>query len=207
MAAVRQRCRARPSTPAWGSSAFPRAHCRATTTTTTSDLLRSLIEASAEASSTSIPTGRARYIPPGDRRSSCARSSFLIADGVLPSDGRARLCAAPDHAAGPCGTARMSSAATDPLMWRLVPALVGEMGQAYPELGRAQAMIEETLRSEETRFRQTLDRGLHLLDEELGRLSEGAAFPGEAAFKLYDTFGFPLDLTQDALRERGRTVD
>jgi alanyl-tRNA synthetase len=81
------------------------------------------------------------------------------------------------------------------------------MGGAYPELGRAQALIEETLKLEETRFRQTLERGLRLLDDEVAKLPEGAALPGEAAFRLYDTYGFPLDLTQDALRERGRAVD
>jgi alanyl-tRNA synthetase len=81
------------------------------------------------------------------------------------------------------------------------------MGGAYPELARAQALIEETLRLEETKFKQTLDRGLKLLDEELGRLPDGADLPGGAAFKLYDTYGFPLDLTQDALREKGRAVD
>jgi len=92
-------------------------------------------------------------------------------------------------------------------MHKLVPALVSQMGAAYPELGRAQALIRETLRLEETRFRQTLERGLRLLDDELGRIPEGADLPGEAAFKLYDTYGFPLDLTQDALREMGRKVD
>jgi alanyl-tRNA synthetase len=81
------------------------------------------------------------------------------------------------------------------------------MGQAYPELGRAQALITETLKLEEERFRTTLDRGLKLLDDELAKLPEGAALPGEAAFKLYDTYGFPLDLTQDALREKSREVD
>jgi alanyl-tRNA synthetase len=97
--------------------------------------------------------------------------------------------------------------ATDPVMHRLVPALVRQMGGAYPELGRAQPLIEETLRSEETKFKQTLDRGLRLLDDELAKLPEGGALPGAAAFKLYDTYGFPLDLTQDALREKGREVD
>ena len=92
-------------------------------------------------------------------------------------------------------------------MHRLVPALVGQMGQAYPELGQAQKMIEQTLLQEETRFRQTLERGLKLLDDELVLLPDGANLPGAAAFKLYDTFGFPLDLTQDALREKGRAVD
>ncbi|MEC8795787.1 MAG: alanine--tRNA ligase-related protein, partial [Pseudomonadota bacterium] len=97
--------------------------------------------------------------------------------------------------------------AKDPVMHRLVPALVQQMGAAYPELGRAQAMIEETLKLEETRFKQTLDRGLRLLDDELASLDDEAPLPGAAAFKLYDTYGFPLDLTQDALREKGRTVD
>ncbi len=92
-------------------------------------------------------------------------------------------------------------------MHRLVPALVRQMGAAYPELVRAEALIEETLKLEETRFKQTLDRGLRLLDEELGKLGEGQPLPGAAAFRLYDTYGFPLDLTQDALREKGRTVD
>ena len=95
----------------------------------------------------------------------------------------------------------------DPVMHRLVPALVQQMGAAYPELSQAQALIEETLLQEETRFKQTLDRGLKLLDDEVAGMAEGAALPGEAAFKLYDTYGFPLDLTQDALREKGLSVD
>ncbi|NKB29631.1 MAG: alanine--tRNA ligase [Rhodobacteraceae bacterium] len=167
------------------------------------DLFRTLIEASANATSTEPDgPGNVHHRVIADH---LRAMSFLIADGVLPSaDGRGYVLRrimrrAMRHGALLC--------ATDPLMYRLVPTLVGEMGQAYPELGRAQAMIEETLRSEETRFRKTLDRGLHLLDEELGNLPDGAAFPGAAAFKLYDTFGFPLDLTQDALRERGRSVD
>src|SRR5690606_8133932 len=85
--------------------------------------------------------------------------------------------------------------------------LVGEMGQAYPELPRAQALIEEVLEREETRFRQTLDKGLRLLDEETAALGEGAELSGETAFKLYDTYGFPYDLTEDALRDRGIGVD
>ena len=97
--------------------------------------------------------------------------------------------------------------ATEPLMPRLVPALVRQMGQAYPELGRAQALMTDTLRLEETRFRSLLERGLHLLAEETGRLGEGETLAGSVAFRLYDTFGFPLDLTQDALREQGRAVD
>jgi len=97
--------------------------------------------------------------------------------------------------------------AQDPVMYRLVPALITQMGAAYPELGQAQALIEETLKLEETRFKQTLDRGLKLLDDELDGLADGEVLPGAAAFKLYDTYGFPLDLTQDALREKGRDVD
>ncbi|TMV43765.1 alanine--tRNA ligase, partial [Thioclava sp. BHET1] len=132
-------------------------------------------------------------------------TSFLIADGVMPSnEGRGyvlrRIMRRAMRHAHQLG-------AKDPVMYRLVPALVRQMGAAYPELGRAQALIEETLKLEETRFKQTLDRGLRLLDDELGRLSSGAALPGEAAFRLYDTYGFPLDLTQDALREKGLSVD
>jgi alanyl-tRNA synthetase len=97
--------------------------------------------------------------------------------------------------------------AQDPLMWRLVPTLVREMGQAYPELSRAEALITETLKLEETRFRKTLARGLALLEEGSKELGRGAKFSGEAAFTLYDTYGFPLDLTQDALKPRGITVD
>jgi len=92
-------------------------------------------------------------------------------------------------------------------MHQLVPALINQMGAAYPELGQAKALIEETLRAEETRFKQTLDRGLKLLEDEVSGLSEGQELSGTTAFKLYDTFGFPLDLTQDAMREQGRTVD
>jgi alanyl-tRNA synthetase len=97
--------------------------------------------------------------------------------------------------------------ARDPLMHRLVPALVAEMGQAYPELGRAQPLIEETLEREEVQFRRTLANGLKLLDEATGDMGEGGELPGETAFKLYDTFGFPYDLTEDALRSRGIAVD
>ena len=92
-------------------------------------------------------------------------------------------------------------------MWRLVPVLVAEMGQAFSELVRAEALITEVLKLEETRFRDTLERGLRLLDEATAGLAAGAALPGETAFRLYDTFGFPLDLTEDALRARGMTVD
>jgi alanyl-tRNA synthetase len=97
--------------------------------------------------------------------------------------------------------------ASEPLMYRLVPALVAEMGAAYPELIRAQPLIEATLQQEETRFRQTLATGIKLLDEATAGLSEGGTLPGQTAFKLYDTYGFPLDLTEQALRERGLGVD
>ncbi|MDO5613377.1 MAG: alanine--tRNA ligase [Paracoccus sp. (in: a-proteobacteria)] len=167
------------------------------------DLMRSLIEASAHATSSDPDgPGKVHHRVIADHLRS---TSFLIADGVMPSnEGRGyvlrrimRRAMRHAHMLG----------ATDPVMHRLVPALVRQMGAAYPELPRAQALIEETLRSEESRFRQTLDRGLRLLDDELSRLPDGADLPGAAAFKLYDTYGFPLDLTQDALREKGRGVD
>jgi alanyl-tRNA synthetase len=132
-------------------------------------------------------------------------SSFLIADGVLPSnEGRGYVLRrimrrAMRHA--------QLLGAREPLMWRLVGALVREMGEAYPELQRARALIEETLRLEETRFRKTLERGLSILDEKSASLKMGDMFDGETAFTLYDTYGFPLDLTQDALRARGIGVD
>src|SRR5207245_11178158 len=94
----------------------------------------------------------------------------------------------------------------DPLMWRLVSALIQQMGTAYPELLRAQPLISETLRLEEANFKQTLERGLRLLEEETARLARGESLPGEIAFRLYDTYGFPLDLTEDMLRGQGRQV-
>ena len=132
-------------------------------------------------------------------------SGFLVADGVLPAnEGRGyvlrrimRRAMRHAHLLG----------AKDPLMHRLVPALVAEMGAAYPELVRAQAAIEATLHQEETRFRQTLDKGLKLLDEATTGMAAGDVLAGEAAFKLYDTYGFPFDLTQDALRAQGFGVD
>jgi alanyl-tRNA synthetase len=132
-------------------------------------------------------------------------SSFLIADGVLPSnEGRGyvlrRIMRRAMRHAELLGM-------REPLMFKLVPALVREMGAAYPELSRAQAMITETLQLEESRFRNTLQRGLKLLDEDSAGLKKGDVFSGETAFKLYDTYGFPLDLTQDALRSRDVTVD
>ncbi|MEH2475935.1 alanyl-tRNA synthetase [Nitrobacteraceae bacterium AZCC 2161] len=132
-------------------------------------------------------------------------SSFLIADGVLPSnEGRGYVLRRIMRRAMRHG---QLLGAKEPLMWRLVWALVREMGQAYPELVRAESLIEETLRLEETRFRKTLDRGLSILDEKSGSLKKGDMFDGETAFTLYDTYGFPLDLTQDALRNRGISVD
>ncbi len=132
-------------------------------------------------------------------------SAFLIADGVLPSnEGRGYVLRrimrrAMRHA--------QLLGASEPLMWKLLPTLVREMGQAYPELSRAESLISETLKLEETRFRKTLERGLGLLSDATTDMSEGGELDGETAFKLYDTYGFPLDLTQDALRARGITVD
>ncbi len=167
------------------------------------DTMRALIEASANATSTDPDgDGNVHHRVVADHLRS---TSFLIADGVMPSnEGRGyvlrrimRRAMRHAHLLG----------AKDPVMYRLVPALVREMGQAYPELGQAQVLIEETLKLEETRFRETLDRGLRLLDDALDDLPSGKDLPGEVAFKLYDTFGFPLDLTQDALREKGMAVD
>jgi alanyl-tRNA synthetase len=167
------------------------------------DLMRALIRASADASGVDAdgPHKVSHRVIADHLRA----SSFLVADGVLPSnEGRGYVLRrimrrAMRHA--------QLIGARDPLMWRLVPALVREMGQAYPELVRAEALIAETLRLEETRFRATLARGLSILEDETRDLGQGGSLPGEVAFKLYDTFGFPLDLTQDALRARGLAVD
>jgi len=167
------------------------------------DLFRSLIAAIVEI--TDVPAeGKARA---SNRviADHLRASSFLIADGVLPSnEGRGyvlrRIMRRAMRHAELLGV-------KDPLMWRLVPALVREMGAAYPELGRAQELITETLRLEESRFRKTLERGIRILDEESAGLKHGDSFPGATAFKLYDTYGFPLDLTQDALKPRGIKVD
>jgi alanyl-tRNA synthetase len=132
-------------------------------------------------------------------------SAFLIADGVLPSnEGRGYVLRRIMRRA--MRHAQLLGAET-PLMWRLVPTLVREMGQAYPELARAETLIAETLKLEETRFRNTLERGLLILDEESRGLKRGDQLKGETAFTLYDTYGFPLDLTQDALKPRGIAVD
>jgi len=167
------------------------------------DTLRALVEASA---------GAAGVDPDGEHRVSnrviadhLRATSFLIADGVLPSnEGRGYVLRrimrrAMRHAHMMGGT--------DPMLHRLVGALVSEMGQAFPELARAEALITETLELEETRFKRTLDRGLGLLTDETEKLGEGEALPGDVAFRLYDTYGFPLDLTQDVLRGQGRIVD
>ena len=167
------------------------------------DLFRALIRASADLTGVD---------PDGPQRAShrviadhLRASAFLVADGVLPSnEGRGYVLRrimrrAMRHA--------QILGARDPLMWRLVPALTREMGQAYPELVRAEALISETLKLEETRFRSTLARGLAILEDETRSLGDGGVLNGETAFRLYDTYGFPLDLTQDALRARGLSVD
>ncbi len=167
------------------------------------DLFRALIAASAEASRTDAD-GEHRIshrVIADHLRASC----FLIADGVLPSnEGRGyvlrrimRRAMRHAHLIG----------AKEPLLWRLVPALTARMGEAYPELTRAKALIAETLESEETRFKRTLERGLRLLDEATANLGAGGELEGETAFRLYDTYGFPLDLTQDALHGKGMEVD
>jgi alanyl-tRNA synthetase len=167
------------------------------------DLFRALIKASADLTGVD---------PDGPQRAShrviadhLRASAFLVADGVLPSnEGRGYVLRrimrrAMRHA--------QILGAHDPLMWRLVPALTREMGQAYPELIRAEPLITETLKLEETRFRTTLVRGLAILEDETRDIAAGGVLSGETAFKLYDTYGFPLDLTQDALRARGLSVD
>ena len=167
------------------------------------DLFRALIGAIAELTKVS-PDGaqKASHRVIADH---LRASAFLIADGVLPSnEGRGyvlrRIMRRAMRHAELLG-------AREPLMWKLVPVLAREMGQAYPELVRAEALITETLKLEETRFRKTLERGLSILDEETKALKRGDKLKGETAFTLYDTFGFPLDLTQDALRPRGIGVD
>ena len=167
------------------------------------DLMRALILASADVSNTD---------PDGDKNVShrvvadhLRATSFLIADGVLPSnEGRGyvlrrimRRAMRHLHQLG----------CNEPVMYRLVPALVREMGDHYPELGRAQSLISETLKLEESRFKETLGRGLRILNEELDGKAAGGTLAGETAFKLYDTFGFPVDLTQDFMRGYGWSVD
>jgi len=167
------------------------------------DLMRALIEATADVANTDPdgPHKVSHRVIADHLRSAC----FLIADGVLPSkEGRGyvlrrimRRAMRHAHIMG----------LREPMMYKLVPALIHKMGQAFPELERAQALITETLKLEESRFQQMLDRGLRLLEEEKTKLPAGGTLPGEVAFKLYDTYGFPIDLTQDALRAEGYTVD
>jgi len=167
------------------------------------DTFKALIAASSELTHTTAE---------GERKAShrviadhLRASGFLVADGVLPAnEGRGyvlrrimRRAMRHAHLLG----------ASEPLMHRLVPSLVAEMGAAYPELVRAQALIEATLKQEETRFRQTLEKGLRLLDEATAAMKPGDTLAGETAFKLYDTYGFPYDLTEDALRAQGFAVD
>jgi len=167
------------------------------------DLMRRLIEASADASGSAAdgPHAVSHRVIADHLRA----TAFLMADGVMPSnEGRGyvlrrilRRAARHAHIMG----------CADALLHRLVGELVAEMGTAFPELVRAEALITETLRLEEERFSVTLARGLKLLEEETGKLADAASLPGEVAFRLYDTFGFPLDLTQDALRAQGHAVD
>ena len=166
------------------------------------DTFKALIEASRSLTSNNSPDMTASHRIIADH---LRTSGFLVADGVLPAnEGRGyvlrrimRRAMRHAHLLG----------ASEPLMYRLVPALVAEMGAAYPELLRAQPLIEATLQQEETRFRQTLVNGLKLLDEATAGLPQGGTLAGETAFKLYDTYGFPLDLTEQALLEKGLQVD
>ena len=173
------------------------------TSTYQTDLMRALIRAVAEETGVDPdgPQAASHRVIADHLRA----SAFLVADGVTPlNEGRGYVLRrimrrAMRHA--------QLLGAKDPLMWKLVPALVREMGQAYPELIRSEPLIVETLRTEETKFRTTLARGLSILEDETRDLSAGQSLSGETAFKLYDTYGFPLDLTQDALRARDLSVD
>ncbi|MGK7862251.1 alanine--tRNA ligase [Falsiroseomonas sp. E2-1-a4] len=167
------------------------------------DTLRALILASAEATGQDAdgPWKTSHRVVADHLRA----GTFLMADGVLPSnEGRGYvlrriLRRAMRHA--------HMMGAREPLLHRLVPALTRQMGAAYPEIFRAESLVVETLRLEETRFRSLLERGLGLLADESGKLGDRGTLPGDVAFKLYDTYGFPLDLTQDALRGEGKSVD
>jgi len=166
-------------------------------------LMRSLIEASANESNVD-PDGPS-FVSHRVIADHLRASSFLIADGVLPSnEGRGYVLRrimrrAMRHA--------YLLGCKEPLIWKLVPALIRQMGEAFNELARAESLIIETLKLEETKFKDTLGRGLRQLEDEAGKLSDGAKLPGQVAFKLYDTYGFPLDLTQDIMRGQGRTVE
>ena len=167
------------------------------------DLFKDIIEASENLTNTkAIGNAKFSHRVIADHLRSC---SFLIADGVMPSnEGRGyvlrrimRRAMRHAHILG----------AKEPLMYRMLPTLVSSMGEAYPELKRAEDFVRVILQQEEERFRTTLDRGLKLLDEESAGLSKGSAFSGETAFKLYDTYGFPLDLTEDILKSKDISVD
>ena len=167
------------------------------------DMMRALVEATADAAGAEPdgPHAVSNRVIADHLRA----TSFLIADGVLPSnEGRGYVLRRIMRRA--MRHAHMMGCA-EPLLHRLVPALTAQMGQAFPELARAEALIAETLQLEETRFKQTLDRGLKLLAEETEKLAGDGALPGAVAFRLYDTYGFPVDLTQDVLRGQGRRVD
>jgi len=164
------------------------------------DIMRALIEHSADLTSYDVQSPSHKIIADHLRA-----AAFLIADGVMPSnEGRGyvlrRIMRRGMRHAHLMG-------AKEPLMFKLYPTLLSKMGEAYPELKTAEALITQTLEGEETRFKTTLDRGLKMLDEETKTLAEGEHFPGDVAFKLYDTYGFPLDLTQDALRAKNIDVD
>src|SRR4051812_33190268 len=167
------------------------------------DLFQALMRATAEA--IGAPRDEAQLASHRVIADHLRASSFLVADGVVPSnEGRGNVLRrimrrAMRHAS--------LLGAKDPVMWRLVPALGREMGAAYPELVRAETLIAETLQLEEKSFHRTLERGLALLEAEAGKLGDGQVFSGDVAFTLYDTYGFPLDLTEDALRSRNITVD
>jgi alanyl-tRNA synthetase len=167
------------------------------------DLFKALISAAANATGADIngEGNRSLRVIADHLRS----MSFLIAEGVLPSnEGRGYVLRRIMRRAMRHATLLGSN---EPVIYKLVPALVREMGQAYPELTRGEALISETVRLEEGRFLKTLGRGLQILADETKDMGEGAVLNGGTAFKLYDTFGFPLDLTEDALRLRGITVD
>ena len=167
------------------------------------DLMRGLIEASAKESNVD-PDGP-HFVSHRVIADHLRASAFLIADGVLPSnEGRGyvvrrimRRAMRHAHLIG----------CEEPLMWKLVPALITQMGEAFTELKRAESLMVETFKLEETKFKETLGRGLRQLEDVAGKLDDGSELPGEVAFKLYDTYGFPLDLTQDIMRGQGRGVD
>ena len=167
------------------------------------DAFQTLIQASADATGTE--PGNSHAAPHRVIADHLRASVFLIADGVLPSnEGRGYVLRRILRRAMRQGHL---IDCREPFLWRLVPTLVGQMGQAYPELIRAEALVSETLKLEEARFQQTLERGLKLLAEATAKLKAGQLLPGEVAFRLYDTYGFPVDLTEDALKAEGRDVD